>query len=109
MPSSWLEWVVLGLLTIFFIFGGVVNLVGPKPVVNDFRRWGYPSWFNLVTGVVELATAILLVVSITRPLGAALGLVTMLAAVATLVRHREYVHAVPALIVIGLLSFELTL
>lgn len=103
MPE--ITWVVVltWLLVAFFVFGGVVNLIGPKQVMADFARWGYPSWFNLVTGVLELATGALLALPGTRAIGLVLGGCIMLAAAGTVLLHREYGHAVPALVAAALL------
>ena len=104
MRSLAWELAVIILLAAFFVLGGVVNLAGPRKVVEDFVRWGYPAWFHLVTGILELAVAALLVFPATRGIGASLGFGVMLVAAATLIFHREYVHAIPALVVLGLIA-----
>ena len=80
MPDVTWQLVLVGLLVVFFVFGGVVNLYGPEAVTKDFARWGYPPYFHLVTGALEL-----------------------LAAAATLLFQREFTHMIPALVVVGLL------
>src|SRR5258708_588801 len=81
-------------LAAFFVFGGAVNVAAPESVAADYRRWGYPDWFHLVTGGLELTTAVLLALTATRLLGAALGGVIMTAATATVAFHGEYTHAI---------------
>lgn len=77
----------------FFFVGAVRNWIGPTNVRNDYIRWGYPDWFHRVTAVLELLTSILLALASTRLWGVALGAGVMLAAIATLLRHNEYKHA----------------
>jgi hypothetical protein len=99
---SWIQiltWLLAAFfLVAFFINTFVVNLVGP-----EYRRWGFPDWFHFVTGGLELIVAVLLPSTVTRLFGVALGCAIMLAAVATVVRHREYHRAAPPLIVLVLL------
>ncbi len=103
MPDVTWQLVLVGLLVVFFVFGGVVNLYGPEAVTKDFARWGYPPYFHLVTGALELLAAVLLVFPATRLIGVALGGSVMLAAAATLLFQREFTHMIPALVVVGLL------
>jgi DoxX-like family len=91
-------------LSAFFMVGFAVNTFAVKMVGPDYRRWGYPDWFHFVSGGLELAVALLLPGMTTRPLGVALGCAIMLAAVATVVRHREYQRAAPPLVVLILLA-----
>ncbi|WP_269510417.1 DoxX family protein [Burkholderia sp. IMCC1007] len=87
-------------LVAFFFVGGAVNGVAPKKVQDEYARWGYPGWFHYVTAASELLAALLLIVPATRVLGAILGIAVMTGAVATVLRHREYAHAVPPSIVL---------
>lgn len=75
------------MLAAFFVVGAVVNFILPAKMRDDYRRWGYPAGFNVVTGALELLAAILIVVPSTRLWGIALAAVVMLAAVATTLRH----------------------
>ncbi|WP_428485531.1 hypothetical protein [Rhodopila sp.] len=38
------------LLSLVFLGAGVVNAAGWAAIKDDFVRWGYPRWWNLVTG-----------------------------------------------------------
>jgi uncharacterized membrane protein YphA (DoxX/SURF4 family) len=53
-----------------------------------FVSWGYPTWFSKVTGVIEIAGAVLLFVPSTSMYGAVILIATMLGALATLLTHR---------------------
>jgi hypothetical protein len=91
-------------LAAFFMLGFVINTFAVKLVGPDYQRWGYPDWFHFVSGGLELLVALLLPALMTRAFGIALGCAIMLAAIATVVRHREYHRAVPPLIVFVLLA-----
>jgi len=82
--------VVLGLL---FVAIGSMTVAGRKMFVENFRRFGYPQWFRIVTGSLEVLGGIGLLIGIWLPWLAALastGLtLVMLGAVFTQVRTRE--------------------
>jgi len=61
------------LLTLAFLGAGVVNALGRGTIKDDFVRWGYPRWWNLVTGALEVAAA------------------------ATVVRCKDYGHVPPSI------------
>ena len=94
---SWRQVLPLALAA-FFVVGSLTNIFAPGSIYGEYLRWGYPRWFHFVTGSLELITAILLFRSPTRLLGAALGCTVMLAALATVIIHGEYGHAVPPLV-----------
>lgn len=92
--------VVLGLL--FFLIGSLM-IAGMKPLVENFRHFGYPQWFRLVTGSLEALGGTGLLIGIWIPVLAALasaGLaLVMLGAVFTHVRGREpLMKATPAIV-----------
>jgi len=88
---------LLWLLILFFVVGGAVNLAGPAGVREDYRRWGYPSWFRFVTGTLEIVSALMTIAPATRPAGLVLGAVIMIGAAATLIHRRELAHLPPSL------------
>jgi uncharacterized membrane protein YphA (DoxX/SURF4 family) len=99
------RWAILAwLLTLFFVVGGVVNLVAPPAIAQQYRKWGYPDWFHAITGGLEIIAAILLAIMPTRVLGAALGGVVMLAAVITVIINGEHKRALLPAIVLLLLA-----
>jgi hypothetical protein len=99
---SWVQALTLALAA-FFVVGFVINTFMVKLVGPEYRRWGYPEWFHLVSGGLELIVALLLPAMATRLFGVALGSAIMLAAIATVVWHREYHRAAPPLGVFVLL------
>ena len=92
----WLAWI----LALFFAGNGVINIIGPKGMRDSFARWGYPSWFHLLNGALQLVIAILLVMDTTRLLGLGLGVLLCLAIVATLIRHHEAAHLLPSVVLL---------
>jgi len=86
-------------LAAFFVVGSLTNIIAPGSIYDEYLRWGYPRWFHFVTGSLELTAAILLFRAPSRLLGSAIGCTVMLAALATVIIHGEYGHAVPPLVV----------
>jgi DoxX-like family len=99
---SWAQALAWGLAA-FFVVGFVINTFAVGQVGPEYRRWGYPAWFHFVTGGLELVAALLLPVMAARLIGVALGSAVMLAAIATVVWHREYRRAAAPLGVFMLL------
>jgi uncharacterized membrane protein YoaK (UPF0700 family) len=97
------------LLALAFLGAGVVNAAGSAAIKDDFVRWGYPRWWNLITGGLEVLVAALIALPAARVVGLALGAVICVAAVATVVRHRDYGHVPPSVVLTALSAFELAL
>jgi uncharacterized membrane protein YphA (DoxX/SURF4 family) len=97
--------VVLGLL---FVGIGSMTIAGRKMFVENFRRFGYPQWFRIVTGSLEVLGGIGLLIGIWLPWLAALAsaglILVMLGAVVTEVRTREPLQKIVLPIVLGALA-----
>ena len=97
--------VVLGLL---FVLIGSMTVAGRKMFVENFRHFGYPQWFRVVTGSLEILGGLGLLIGIWLPWLAALasaGLaLVMLGAVSTHVRIREPLQKIALPIVMGALA-----
>ena len=103
------ESILATILAVLFAVAGVVNLARRGAVKRDFARWGYPAWFQLLCGVLELLSAALLPGQHTRILGLALAGAIMIGALFTLVRNREpFRHLAPALVFSALIVMTLT-
>ena len=98
---SWRQ-VLAWALAAFFVAGSLGNILAARSIIEEYARWGYPTWFHFVTGSLELTTAALLVWAPTRLWGAGLGCTVMCAALGTVIIHGEYGHAAPPLVVAGL-------
>ncbi len=71
------------LLGLAFLGAGGSKLAGAQMHVENFARWGYPAWFQYVTGLVEVVGALMTLVPATRFYGAVLLVCTMAGAVVT--------------------------
>ncbi|TNM65276.1 DoxX family protein [Aliirhizobium smilacinae] len=78
-----------------FLLGSVVNASARKSIREEFVRYGFPWWWCWVTALLELMTAVLLVVRPTFAIGAALGVCIMIAAIVAVVRVRDFRHILP--------------
>jgi len=96
-------------LALALLGAGVVNAIGSPAIKDDFVRWGYPRWWNLVTGGLEVLAAGLIAISATRAAGLGLAAVICVAAVATVVRMKEYGHATPGVVLSALSALGLAL
>ncbi len=97
--SASVESILAMIVAVLFAIAGVVNLTGLGAVKRDFARWGYPAWFHLLCGALELLCAALLFGPQTRVLGLALASAILVAVLFTLLRNRESLqHIAPALV-----------
>jgi uncharacterized membrane protein YphA (DoxX/SURF4 family) len=81
-PTSKLKtagvWIASGLLAAVFLLAGVPKLMGAEGWLRHFAAWGYPDWFRLVVGTMEVASAVFLLIPALAPLGA-FGIVLVMA------------------------------
>ena len=96
-------------LAIAFLGAGAFNLAGGASVKQGFVRWGYPQWWNLVTGGLELLAALLIALPPTRLAGLLLGAAILIAAVGTVLRHRDYGHLPPGIVLTTLAALDVAL
>ena len=97
--------VVLGLL---FLGIGSMTVAGRKMFVENFRRFGYPQWFRVVTGCLEVLGGLGLLIGIWLPWLSALAsaglILVMLGAVFTQVRTKESWQKIVVPLVVGALA-----
>src|SRR6185503_429994 len=70
-------WVLQFVTAVVFLMAGFGTLSGYPMMVETFEKIGLGQWFRYVTGVIEVASAILLLIPRLTPIGAALLLCTM--------------------------------
>ena len=76
-------------LAVVFVMFGAGKFIDPTEWIDKFAAWGIPAWFVPVSGALELAGAVGLLIPVVRGL-AGLGLALfMIGAVATHVVHAE--------------------
>lgn len=97
-------WMLAGLLAALYLFSGGSKLAGAEMHVQGFAQWGYPQWFRLVVGAVEVTLAILLLIPRAAFFGASALMVVMAGATYThLFRATgEGSNAVATVVLLGL-------
>ena len=97
------------LLVAGFFGAGLFNAIGTPATRSDFARWGYPRGWGRLTGGLEMMSAVLIALPLSRIVGLALGAVIIAAAVMTVLRHRDLSHLVPLGVFVALIAFAETL
>jgi membrane protein HdeD len=95
-------------LGVVMIGAGLVNFVGPRSVRDSFARWGYPAGFHRVTGGLEVTAGLLLLIRSTSHAGAIGSVMILLAALMTLIRHRDWAH-LPGAVVLTAVAVAVTI
>ena len=80
-------------LALFFMAAGLAKLAAPAAAQRTFTNWGFPDWFHLLVGSLEIIGAAMLVFGPTTTFAAALLGGMMLGAVATHLVHQEFAPA----------------
>jgi hypothetical protein len=101
--------VSIWLLAAAFFGAGVFNAIGTSRTQSDFARWGYPRWWNILTGGLEIMSAVLIALPASRNVGLALGAVIIAAAATTVLRHRDLSHLVSLGVFVALIALAATL
>jgi uncharacterized membrane protein YphA (DoxX/SURF4 family) len=86
-------WIVVWLMTAMLVFAfgaqGVAKFSDTSGWVAAFAHWGYPVWFRMLIGVLEIAAAALLLWPRTAPIGAMIVIVIMIGGIGTHVAAHE--------------------
>ena len=83
------SWILSVLLALVFLGSGIGKLLAQQQMVDNFARWGFPRWFLPLTGLCEIAGAVLIAIPRTRAFGGALLVCVMAGAVITHLTHGE--------------------
>jgi hypothetical protein len=76
---------------------GFIHLLGPRFLDDAFERWNFGSRARRLTGALEIIAALMLAHPQLRGWGIALAALIMFGAVITLLRHEQYLCAVPSI------------
>lgn len=76
-------WIPAILLVLIFAPQGWSKFSETSGWAVAFRHWGYPDWFRVTIGVMELSAVVLLVLGRTAAFGAILIIIVMLGGMAT--------------------------
>lgn len=77
-------WALSGVLATLSLMAGGSKLAGADQHIQHFAHWGYPDWFRLVAGAVEVTAAVLVLIPRTAFFGAC--------ALAVLILGAAYTH-----------------
>jgi len=55
-------WVLSGLLTALYVLAGAPKILGLGDAVEGFAKFGYPAWFRILIGLVEVGGGLALLV-----------------------------------------------
>ena len=97
-------WALRAALTYVFVAAGVAKLLGARIAVQEFHRFGYPDWFRLLIGAVEISGGLLLPVSHTAAYARAALAIVMVGAVGSHLVHHEVMMAGLPLLLLLLLA-----
>ena len=91
--------------TLSALLGGIgfIHLLAPRFVRDAYEQWDYPQRLPLIVGIVEIAAALLLYDPAFRGWGIGLAALVNFGAVVTHLNHRQYLHAVPAVLMMAAL------
>jgi uncharacterized membrane protein YphA (DoxX/SURF4 family) len=95
-PTRISLWVLRVLLAALFLAAAFMKLTGAPMIVAEFDLVGLGQWFRYVTGVLELAGAVLLLVPAVSRFGAILLLLIDAGAFVAQVEriHMDWVHTI---------------
>lgn len=82
--------VVTYLLALIFLLSGGAKLAGLEFELRAFERWGYPLWFMYLTGILEVAGGIAILIPRISALVSACLAALMIGAVGTHLIHAEW-------------------
>jgi len=80
-------WVVSAFLTFVFVNSGWPKFSNSSGWARAFTTWGYPTWFRVLVGVIEVLGGVLLLLPWTAMYAAMALAVIMLGAMSTHIAH----------------------
>ncbi len=96
-------WALHVLLSAMFVIQGISKLLSSSSWVSRFKGWGYPDSFYLVIGVIEVVSAILLLIPKLAGFGSLILIIVMVGASVTHLIHGEP-QIITTLVLTALLS-----
>jgi uncharacterized membrane protein YphA (DoxX/SURF4 family) len=102
-------WVASGLLAALFVLSGSMKFVNAEEAEKLFAKSGYPDWFRVLIGVIEIGGGLALLIPRTTFYAAAALAVVMAGAVFTHLRQGEIPQsAVPFVLLLVLVVIAYT-
>ena len=89
-----ITWVLRLAVAAMFLFAGFMKLSGQPMMIEEFGKIGMGDWFRIVTGLLEVAGAILVLIPMTTALGALLLLCVDIGAffAQAFILHGDVIH-----------------
>jgi putative oxidoreductase len=101
--------VLQSLLALMFLMAGFSKLSGNKMQVEGFKKYGFPQWFRVVTGIVEFVGAAALIVGYWDKNWTAVGSlilgITSIGGIITHVRIKDSFKQTFPILLLGIISF----
>ncbi len=85
-------------LAVLFALAAILHLAAPRSLRDGYRRWQFAPGFYYVAGLAQLFAAVFLAVPQTRIWGGILAAIILFVAVVSLLNHRKYLYALPAIL-----------
>ncbi|HDZ2453955.1 TPA: DoxX family protein [Klebsiella pneumoniae] len=101
------ENIILWSVIVFFLVDFILNISGPKPIREEFSRWGIPQWVRFATGSVEGIIAILLIFKLWTIVALSAAALLMTAAVQVVLYNQEMRRALIPFSVLVLILISL--
>jgi hypothetical protein len=92
------------ILAAFFALAAALNLSAPGFVRRVYQRWAFARGFYYVVGLAQALAALFLAMPETRIWGGILGALILFVTVVSLLNHRKYLYAVPAILLMVALA-----
>jgi uncharacterized membrane protein YphA (DoxX/SURF4 family) len=70
--------ILVVVLAVAFLAAGATKLAGQQTMIDNFDHFGYPQWFRLVTGAIEVAISAILLASLAVEALAVIGAVLVI-------------------------------
>ena len=103
--KSVMAWIVAVLLALAFLGAGLPKVLGDQGWIDRFTGWGYADWLRPVVGVVEVSSALALLIPGFARYGVALLALIMLGAGYTHLAAGEGLQILRPLIFLAFLAF----
>jgi uncharacterized membrane protein YphA (DoxX/SURF4 family) len=97
-------WILSALLALAFLASGIPKLLTVPVWAQKFTHWGYPGWFLLAIGTLEIAGAILLLIPRWTRYGALVLAAVMIGATYTHLKNGEGLQVLRPLICLACLG-----
>jgi hypothetical protein len=92
--------IIANALALLFAGAGLLHVTAPYRLRMAYRRWQFGRGFHYVVGIAQLFAALFLAIPQTRIWGGFLAGTILFVTVVSLLNHRKYFHAAPAILIL---------